>query len=104
MLLAVNAASVLCLLTVGLVRAYTISTQNLATVTALRLSQGRADEASKTQTAILSMGKAQAQLVGADYSQERRRAAVSATRAMSVLDEGVQRFQEALPRNPTLIP
>jgi signal transduction histidine kinase/DNA-binding response OmpR family regulator len=98
-LLTVNVVSVLCLLVVGLVGGYTISSQNSATEAALRSSQARVTEAGKTQIAILNMGKAQAQLIGAADAAERRGAAVSAIRAMSALDESVQRLEDALPDN-----
>lgn len=44
--IAVSALYVLCLLVVGFVGAYTISTQNQATEHALRISQARAEAAS----------------------------------------------------------
>ncbi|HLZ11031.1 MAG TPA: response regulator [Candidatus Acidoferrum sp.] len=96
-LLAVNAVSMLCLLLVGVVGAYTISTQNHATETALRISQARADEASRTQSAILTMGKAQALLLSAANAEDRRAAAVLAIRSLSSLDENIQQLQSALP-------
>jgi signal transduction histidine kinase/DNA-binding response OmpR family regulator len=102
-LLALSGVYMLCLLLVGLVGAYTISTQNRATEKALRLSQARADEASKTQSAILTMGKAQAQLVSASDAEERRAASVLAIRALSALDENIQQLQGALPGNPKVI-
>jgi two-component system, sensor histidine kinase and response regulator len=97
--LLVNAVYVFCLLCVGLTGAYTISSQNQATEKAIRRSQVRADEAWKTQLGILRMGRAQAQLIGSPESDERRIAAVLATRAMSELDENIQRLQETLPGN-----
>jgi two-component system sensor histidine kinase/response regulator len=97
--LLVNAVYVFCLLSVGLTGAYTISSQNQATEKAIRQSQVRADEAWKTQLGILRMGRAQAQLIGSPESDERRIAAVLATRAMSELDENIQRLQETLPGN-----
>jgi signal transduction histidine kinase/DNA-binding response OmpR family regulator len=97
--LAVNAVYIICLLAVGLVGGYTISAQNKSTENALQLSQSRADAASKTQTAILKMGKAQAQLISASNSQERNAAAVLAIRALSELDENVEQLQVALPNN-----
>jgi signal transduction histidine kinase/DNA-binding response OmpR family regulator len=63
----------------------------------------RADEASKTQTAILTMGKAQAQLLNASDAEERRTAAVLAIRALSALDENIQQLHEALPDNPRVL-
>jgi signal transduction histidine kinase/DNA-binding response OmpR family regulator len=97
--LLVNAVYVFCLLSVGLTGAYTISSQNQATEKAIRQSQVRADEAWKTQLGILRIGRAQAQLIGSPESDERRIAAVLATRAMSELDENIQRLQETLPGN-----
>jgi two-component system sensor histidine kinase/response regulator len=95
--LLVNAVYVFCLLSVGLTGAYTISSQNQATEKAIRQSQVRADEAWKTQLGILRMGRAQAQLIGSPESDERTIAAVLAIRAMSELDESIQRLQETLP-------
>jgi two-component system, sensor histidine kinase and response regulator len=102
-LLTLSGVYMVCLLLVGLVGAYTISTQNKATEQTLRLSQARADEASKTETAILTIGKAQAQLVSASDAEERRTAAVLAIRALSALDENIQQLQEALPGNPRVV-
>lgn len=102
-LLALSGVYILCLMMVGLVGAYTISTQNKATEKTLRGSQARADEASKTQTAILTMGKAQAQLLSASDAEERRAAAVLAIRALSTLDENIQQLQAALPGNPKVL-
>ncbi|HEY2353026.1 MAG TPA: response regulator [Candidatus Acidoferrum sp.] len=99
-LLALSGVYILCLLLVGLVGAYTISTQNKATEMTLRLSQARVDEASHTQIAILTMGKAQAQLISATDARERRAAALLAIRALSGLDENIQQLQGALPNNP----
>jgi signal transduction histidine kinase/DNA-binding response OmpR family regulator len=96
---AVSALYVLCLLVVGIVGAYTISTQNKATEHALRISQARAEAATRTLTAILTMGKAQAQLLSASNAGERREAAVLAIRAMSALDENIQELQLVLPGN-----
>jgi phosphoglycerate-specific signal transduction histidine kinase len=101
--LAVSAVYVFCLLSVGLVGAYTISTQNKATENALRVSQTRANEASKTQTAFLTMGKAQAQLVSASDAEQRRTAAVPAISALSALDENIQQLQQALPGSPKVL-
>jgi signal transduction histidine kinase/DNA-binding response OmpR family regulator len=93
----------LCLLSVGLVAAYTISTQNRATANALEQSQARANKASNTQTAILTMGKAQAQLVSTSNLEQRRTAAVLAIRALSALDENIQQLQKTLPGNPKVL-
>ena len=99
MLLAANAVYVLCLLLVGLMGAYTISTQNQTTEKALRESQARADSAGDTQIAILTMGKAQGMLVSAANAEERRVAAVLAVQAISSMDENFQKLQGALPEN-----
>src|SRR5215813_12896915 len=82
-LLALSGVYILCLLLVGLVGGYTISTQNRATVRTLQMSQTRVDEASRTQTAILTMGKAQALLISASDAEERRTAAILAIRSLS---------------------
>jgi hypothetical protein len=99
MLLTVSLIYICCLLSVGLVGAYTISAQNKETEIALRRSQARAAAATKAQMAILNMGKAQAQLIAASSPQEKRSAAVMAIRSLSDLDENVQHLQESLSSN-----
>jgi len=81
---------------VGIFGGYTMYRQNKITENALRVSQYRADSASKVQAAILIMGKAQAQLVAAPDSGERRDDAVLAIKASSTLDESIQRLQQDL--------
>jgi two-component system sensor histidine kinase/response regulator len=98
-LLAANAVYVLCLLLVGLMGAYTISSQNKTNEKALRESQARADYAGDTQIAILTMGKAQGMLVSAASAEEHRAAAVLAVRALSSMDQNFQQLQKALPEN-----
>jgi signal transduction histidine kinase/DNA-binding response OmpR family regulator len=96
-ILAFTAIYILCLLSVGIVGGYTISTQNEVTEAALQLSQDRADAATKAQVAILCMGKAQAQLIAAPNVESRRSASVLAIRALSELDESIQNLQRTLP-------
>jgi diguanylate cyclase (GGDEF)-like protein/PAS domain S-box-containing protein len=81
---------------VGITGGYTIYSSNQATEKAVRLSQSRAASASKAQAAILMMGKAQAQLVAAFNSGERRDNAVAAIKASSTLDESIQNLQQDL--------
>ena len=100
---AVSAIYILCLLAVGLVGGYTISTQNDATERALRVSQARADAAAKALVAILVMGKAQAQLISAPDPDGRRTASILAIRALSDLDESVQNLQQTLPNSPKVL-
>ena len=88
--LAVSTIYIICLLTVGLVGGYTISTQNRMTARVLQASQARADAAGKAQVAILEMGKAQAQLISSSDPQSRRDASLLAIRALSQLDESIQ--------------
>jgi methyl-accepting chemotaxis protein len=95
-LLAVSSIYILGLLSVGVVGGYTIYGQTKATEAALKVSQSRSDAASKAQVAILTMGRAQAQLLSAEGDQERRIAAVTAIGASSALDESIQRLQQAL--------
>jgi hypothetical protein len=83
-------------MTVGAVGGYAIYGQNEATGDALKASQERADAASKAQVAILTMGKAQAELISASRPEDRRRAAVLAIKASSTLDESIQRLQQTL--------
>ena len=70
-LLAVSSIYILGLLSVGVVGGYTIYGQTKATEAALKVSQSRSDVASKAQVAILTMGRAQAQLLSAEGDQER---------------------------------
>jgi len=46
------------------------------------------------------MGRAEAQLLSAVNSDERRTAAIAAIGASSALDESIQRLQDALPGEP----
>jgi len=99
-LLAVSGIYMLGLLSVGIVGGYTIYTDSKTTEVALSASQTRADAASTAQTAILVMGRAQAQLLSAINADERRTAAIAAIGASSALDESIQRLQGALSGNP----
>jgi hypothetical protein len=83
-------------MTVGAVGGYAIYGQNKATGDALHESQERADAASKAQAAILTMGKAQAELISATGPKDRRHADVLAIQASSTLDESIQRLQQTL--------
>jgi len=99
-LLAVSTISIFGLLLVCVVGGYTLYTQNRSTQETLRVSQTRADAASKAQAAILIMGKAEVQLVNASEAQEQRTAAVLTIQASSTLDESIQRLAKALGDNP----
>src|SRR5271170_8065045 len=89
-----------CLLSVGGFGIYTISMQNKVTVATITRSRARADAASQTLRAILTMGKAQAQLLAAADAPERRTSALLAIRSLSTLDENIQQLQQALPGSP----
>jgi hypothetical protein len=69
--LAVSSIYIVGLMTVGAVGGYAIYAQNKATGDALNGSQERADAASKAQAAILTMGKAQAELISATGPKDR---------------------------------
>ncbi len=99
-LFAASSISVLGLLSVGLLGGYTIFTQNKVTQSSLATSRVRADAASKAEIAVLSMGKAQSELILAKDPNQIRNAAISAILASSVLDESIQRLDRALPGNP----
>jgi hypothetical protein len=98
--LAVSSIYMTCLLSVGVAGGYTIFNQTRVTEKALQISQARSDAATRAQTAILVMGKAQAQLISAPDPEARRSASVLAIRALSDLDENIQHLQEALPGSP----
>jgi methyl-accepting chemotaxis protein len=98
-LLAVSGMYILGLLSVGVVGGYAVYAENKTTEAALRVSQSRADATSKAQVAILIMGRAEAQLISASNSGERRTAAIAAIGASSALDESIQRLQVALSGN-----
>jgi two-component system, sensor histidine kinase and response regulator len=102
-LFAASTISVFGLLSVGLLGGYTIYTQNKATERALQLSHVRADAASKAQAAVLAMGKAQSELILANDPAAIRTAAISAIRASSMLDESVQRLNQALSGDPKVV-
>src|SRR5260221_14268591 len=93
-LLVVSTVSIFGLLVVCVGGGYTLITQNESTQETLRISQTRANAASKAQAAILIMGKAEAQLVSASNPQEQRTAAVLTIQASSTLDESIQRLGE----------
>ena len=94
---AVNAIYVICLLSVGAVGSYTILSQTKATEKTLKLSEIRAAAAVNSQLAILSMGKAQAQLMSAPDAEQRRKSAVMVIREQSALDECVEELRGTLP-------
>ena len=71
-LLAVSTLSIFGLLCVCIVGGYSLYIQNKSIQETLRISQTRADAASKAQAAILIMGKAEAQLVNATDPEEQR--------------------------------
>ncbi len=98
-LFAVSGIYILGLLSVGVVGGYTIYTNSKTTEVALSASQLRADATNKAEVAILVMGRAQAQLISASNSEERRTASIAAIGASSALDESIQRLQEALSGN-----
>jgi len=98
-LLAISGFYTLGLLSVGLVGGYTINYNSATTESALGLSQTRAHATGAAQVAILTMGRAQAQLLSATDPDARRTAAIAAIGASSVLDESIQRLQEVLSNN-----
>jgi hypothetical protein len=98
-LLAISGFYALGLLSVGLVGGYTINYNSATTESALGLSQTRAHATGAAQVAILTMGRAQAQLLSATDPDARRTAAIAAIGASSALDESIQRLQEALSNN-----
>ena len=71
--------------------------QTRATENTLKLSETRVAAAVRSQIAILSMGKAQAQLMSAPEAEQRRKSAVMVIREQSALDECVQGLQQTLP-------
>jgi two-component system, NtrC family, sensor kinase len=95
-LMASSTIALLVLVGIAIFGGSTVYLQNKITENVLRVSQSRADSASKAQTAILIMGKAQLQLVAASSLTERRSDAVLAIRASSTLDESIQRLQQDL--------
>ena len=102
-LLAVSSLSILGLLFVCVAGGYTLYQQSKSTQETLRISQKRADAAIKAQTAILTLGKEEAQLVNATEQVEQRTDAVLAIQASSILDESIQRLQNALAGNPKVV-
>jgi diguanylate cyclase (GGDEF)-like protein len=95
-LMAWSTIALLAFMAAGVFSGRTIYSQNKVTENALRVSQARANSASQAQAAILLMGKAQAQLVAAPDSKERRIDAVLTIEAASALDESIQRLQQEL--------
>lgn len=99
-LVALSTASILLLLVICFIEGYVLYQQNKATQETLRTSQARAVAAANAEAAILVMGKAEVQLVGADNPEEQRTAAVLAIQASSTLDESIQRLDSALSGSP----
>jgi PAS domain S-box-containing protein len=83
-------------LLVSMFGGYTIYTQNKTTQQELRKSQARSDAVNRAQVAILTMGKAEAQLVSASDVNQAHAAALLAIQASSILDESVQRLDQTL--------
>lgn len=78
---------------------YTIHVQNQEMHKAHNISQMRMLTALGARSAVVEMGKAQAELVSAQEPGHIRAAAVAAIKASSALDESIQKLNEALPDN-----
>src|SRR2546423_10172330 len=98
-LLVVSTISIFGLLLVCVVGGYMLYTQNTSTEETLRVSQTRADAASKAQSAILIMGKAEVQLISTSNPAEQRNTEILMIQASSTLDESIQRLGETLGDN-----
>ncbi len=83
----------------ALVGGYTIMTQNHAMQQVLQASQSKVDAAMTARTAILEVGRAQAELISYADPQQIRASSVNAIRASSVLEEAVQGLTLALPED-----
>lgn len=83
----------------ALVGGYTIMAQNHAMQQVLQSSQSKVDAAMTVRTAILEVGRAQAELISYAEPQQIRASSVNAIRASSVLEEAVQGLTLALPED-----
>lgn len=83
----------------ALVGGYTIMAQNHAMQQVLQASQSKVDAAMTARTAILEVGRAQAELISYSEPQQIRASSVNAIRASSVLEEAVQGLTLALPED-----
>ncbi len=85
---------------VGLFGGYTIYHQNHTIQAALSESQKRVEAATNAQVAILSMARAQAQIIAAQEPVDIRRAAISAIKGAALLDENIQSLGTTLKGRP----
>ncbi|MFZ5594297.1 MAG: methyl-accepting chemotaxis protein [Pseudomonadota bacterium] len=95
-ILGLSGIFVLGIAAVGLFGGYTIYHQNTSMQAALGESQQRVEAAANAQVAILAMGRAQAQIIAAQEPTDIRRAALSAIKASSLLDENIQNLGATL--------
>ncbi len=85
---------------VGLFGGYTIHHQNHTIQAALSESQKRVEAATNAQVAILSMARAQAQIIAAQEPVDIRKAAISAIKGAALLDENIQNLGTTLKGQP----
>ena len=85
---------------VGLFGGYTIYHQNHTIQAALSESQKRVEAATNAQVAILSMAKAQAQIIAAEEPVDIRKAAISAIKGAALLDESIHNLEKTLKERP----
>ncbi len=86
----------------AVVGGYTIVGQNRTMQAALAFSQSKVDAAMTARSAILEMGRAQAELISYAESQQIRQAAVMAIRASSTLEEAVVGLSKTLQDDPAV--
>ncbi len=83
--------------------AYNIHNLSHVIVAVQSKSQGNVDSAVQARTAILEMGRTQAELIAAHDSQDIRTNAIAAIRASSLLDESLQNLSATLSNDSNVV-
>ena len=95
-ILGFSALPALLIVIVGAMGAYNIYDLSRTVVSVQSKSQANVDSAMQARTAILEMGRAQAELIAAHDPQNIRAGAIGAIRASSLLDESLQNLDTTL--------
>ena len=95
-ILGFSALPALLIVIIGAMGAYNIYDLSRAVVSVQSKSQANVDSAVQARTAILEMGRTQAELIAAHDPQNIRAGAIGAIRASSLLDESLQNLNATL--------
>lgn len=87
------------IIVVGLLGGISLYKQNIEIREIIATAQPAVDAATGSKIAIIEMGKAQGELIGADEAEDIRAAAIYAIRASAAVDEYIQNMATILPDN-----